>query len=145
MISEVNGVMVDALESLNVPFVSVNPPAKVIRDCTSSIEAEVVPLFSVMLLKAVVELPLIVFVPVPVKLTMPPPAVKVELLVQLPAILIAVPAVNVPAVKIRLPLMVKVAGGVKLPVVSVRFCTVIAVVLPLTVNVCPAVLLIVTI
>ena len=58
--------------------------------------------------------------------------------------LILVPAIKVPALKRRLPLIFKVAGAVKLPVVSVRFCAVSVVVLQLTLNNVPAVLVSVT-
>ena len=80
--------------------------------------------------------------PVPSKFTVPPvPGVNVPpLFDQLPATLIVVPAVKVPVVSVTLPAMSKVAGAVKLPSVSVRLLTVSAVVLPPTLNVCPAVL-----
>ena len=58
--------------------------------------------------------PLIVCVDEPLKLTVPLRALKVApLFDQLPKILILVPAVNVPAVKVALALILKVAGAVK--------------------------------
>ena len=93
----------------------------------------------------VVAVPLIDCAPVPLNVTVPLPAVNVaaRAFVQLPAALMLVPAVNVPAVSVTLPFTVSVAGAVKLPVVCVKLLTVKVVVLPPTLKVCPAVLAIV--
>ena len=76
MISAVNGVIVELLDSLNVPLVSVSPPEdRVITDSTSSTFALLTPLLTVIPpLKAVVAAdPLMVLDVAPVKVTLPVP------------------------------------------------------------------------
>ena len=75
VILDVKGVMVEALESLNVPFVSVKPPEDiVIKDCTSITFVFAVPLFTVIPpLNAVVEVPVTVLEKAPVKVTLAVP------------------------------------------------------------------------
>jgi hypothetical protein len=95
-------------------------------------------LFTVRLLNVwLAAVPLIAWAAVELlKVTVPVPGAKVPpLFVQSPETLTFVPAVNVPAVRVAVPLMFSVAGGVKLPSVSVKPLNVTVVVLPETLNV----------
>lgn len=83
-------------------------------------------------------LPLMVCPTAPSNVTRPEPGVNVPpLFVQLPAAVIVVPAVNVPADKSVLPLISSVAGAVKVPSVIVKLFMMRLVVLPPVLKVLP--------
>lgn len=66
----------DELDNFKVPFVKVKPPSvKVIKDCTSRTLAVLAPLFILKEVNAVVDVPVMVLLVAPPKVTCPVPTV----------------------------------------------------------------------
>ena len=128
--SALNTVIVELLDSLNVPFVSVKPPASiVITDCTSSTFALLTPLLIVIPPPnaVVAAVPVTVFDVAPVKVTLPVPWLNVPLFCRFPAIVIGAFA----AVLVNVPLMMR-SANVFVPVALVMVSVPPTVVVPVT-------------